>query len=73
MGGGKFQENCTYCLICGRKTSMLLMLWCRVTCLEYESQSVAWRKDRLVTVVISRVSLATKLSQNLFIVEKLEN
>lgn len=49
------------------------MLWCRVTCLEYESQSVAWRKDRLVTVVISRVSLATKLSQNLFIVEKLEN
>lgn len=49
------------------------MLWCRVTCLEYESQFVAWRKDRLVTMVISRVSLATKPSQNLFIVEKLEN
>lgn len=49
------------------------MLWCRVACLEYKSQFVAWKKERLVTMVISRVSLVTKLSRNLFIVEKLEN
>lgn len=60
-----YPENCTYCLIHGRKASMMLKLWCGVTCLEYESQCVAWRKDRIFALMISGIFLATKLPQDL--------
>lgn len=63
----------TYCLVCRREPSVLLALLCGVTCLEYESQYVAWRNDWLFAGVIRGIFLATKLPQDPLMVENLKN
>lgn len=63
----------TYCPVCHREANVLLELLCRVTGFEYESQSVAWRKDCVFVWVIRGIYLATNLLQELLIIENLKN
>lgn len=67
------QKSSTYCLVGSREASVLLDLLSGATCLEYESQSVAWRKHRPCAWVISWILLATKLPQDLLIEKNLRN
>ncbi len=52
-----------------------MALWVAVVCLEYEGESVAWRQYGLVARVmpISRILMATKLPQDLVIIENLKD
>lgn len=47
------RKTLTYCLVGSREANVLLDLWRGVTCLKYESHSVALRKDWLLAWVIS--------------------
>lgn len=67
------KKSSTFCFVGSREASVLLDLLSGATCLEYESQSVAWRKHQPCAWVISWILLATKLPQDLLIEKNLRN